>query len=40
MMKEWGGNFKDRFKWEVSNGKVIKFWEDMWMDNVALKCKL
>jgi len=39
MMKEWCRNFKDRIKWEVCNGKDIKFWEDKWVGNVALKCK-
>jgi len=39
MLEEWGRNFEDCFMWEVGNGKAIKFWEDRWVGNVALKCK-
>jgi len=28
MLKEWGRNFEDCFRWEVGNEKTIKFWED------------
>jgi len=38
-MKEWGDSFEDCFKWELGNGKGIKFWEDRCVGNVALKGK-
>jgi len=34
-----GRSFKDHFVWEVGNGQSIKFWEDKWVDNEALKRK-
>jgi len=32
-----GEKFQDHFKWKVGNGKGIKFWEDSWVGNIALK---
>ncbi|XP_068491914.1 uncharacterized protein [Phaseolus vulgaris] len=38
-LEKWGTNFEDGFKWEVGNGKSIKFWEDRWVGNDILKNK-
>ena len=38
-LKNWGNNFDDCFKWEVDNGKIIKFWEDQRVGNDILKNK-
>jgi len=27
-LEKWGSNFEYCFRWEVGNGKTIKFWED------------
>ena len=33
----WGRSFEDGFKWKVSDGKDISFWEDNWLGYGALK---
>jgi len=38
-LKEWGRSFEDCFKWKVSSGNDISFWEDKWVGNVTLKSK-
>ena len=38
-LKEWGDNFEDLIKWKIDNGEGIKFWEDSWVGNIALKGK-
>jgi len=38
-LEEWGNDFEDRGRWEVGDGKEIRFWEDKWVDNVPLKHK-
>ena len=38
-LEKWGSNFGDCLKWEVGNGKSIKFWEDRWVGNDSLKNK-
>jgi len=33
----WKDNFEANILWEVGNGREIRFWEDSWAGNVALK---
>ena len=33
----WKDNFVANILWEVGNGREIRFWEDSWAGNVALK---
>ena len=28
---------KKNFKWKIRNGKIVLFWEDMWLENMVLK---
>jgi len=38
-LEECGNDFEDRGRWEVGDGKDIRFWEDKWVDNVPLMHK-
>jgi len=38
-IEKWSSNFEDCPKWEVGNGKSIKFWEDRWVGAEPLKFK-
>jgi len=38
-LEKWGNNFGDCSKWEVGNGKSIKFWEDRWVGDESLMFK-
>jgi len=35
--EEWGKNFEDAFKWKISDGREVSFWEDNWLSCGALK---
>jgi len=39
-LQKWGNNFGDCLKWEIGNGKSIRFWEDRWTGNDAFKSTL
>jgi len=35
-LEGWGNDFEGRGRWEVWDGKEIRFWEDNWLENIPL----
>jgi len=35
-LEGWGNDFEGRGRWEVGDGKEIRFWEDKWLENISL----